>query len=102
VETIEESERKMAHYPGSVTSVKVRQGASIARGTTIDEYLGQSDVDLLYENWQAGWPEPLAFSGGVKAVTCEMVLEVPFADFKKVFKKRAQQIYDVAKRNATR
>jgi hypothetical protein len=79
------------------------QGTSYARGTTIDEYL-PGDLNVkLYEKWQPEWPEVLKFSGGITAITCEMVLEVPEKELTRVFgKKDATEILEVAKRNTGR
>jgi hypothetical protein len=82
---------------------RVRSGASLARGTTIDEYLPEDDCKVLYEKWQDGWPEPLMFSGGVRAITCEMVLEVPVKELNRVLgRSKAATIYEVSKNNAAR
>jgi hypothetical protein len=92
----------MSKFPGTVTKVKIRQGASLARGMTIDGHLAGTDKALLYEKWLPDWPKPLEFRGGITAITCEMVLKVPFDEFKKVYKRRAKDIYEVAERNAAR
>lgn len=86
-----------------VTKTFIRQGASLARGTTIDEYLSEKDCKVLYSGWQKNWPEPLEFHGGITAITCEMVLEVPEKEFvKSIGKAVGTRIYDVARRNAGR
>jgi len=83
-----------------------RSGTSIARGTTIDEYLSEEDNQKLYDLWQPSWPEPFQFSGGITAITCEMVLELPQDEFIAAFGKskkgqeQAARILDIAKRNA--
>ncbi len=85
------------------TGTTYRQGKSNAIGTIIDGYLEQSENDLLYARWKSEWPEPLAFSGGIKAITCEMILEIPEEDLVKALgKKRAGQFLQVAKANAGR
>lgn len=100
----------MQGYGGVVT---YRQGLSIARGTTIDEYLSESDNDALYAVWKEreDWPEPYKFSGGVWAVTCEMIQEVPESDFINAFSRKygkrkgkeiAQRVLDVVAVNAGR
>lgn len=86
-----------------VTKRTIRAGGSYAIGTIVDEYLTEDQNAALYEKWQPGWPEPLAFSGGLKAITCEMILEVPQEDFTKfIGKKVAPQILEIAARNAGR
>lgn len=87
-------------YPGNITSTFIRQGASLARGTTIDGYLTEEDAQLLYKNWRDRWEKPLEFQGGVTAITCEMVLDLPEKELKAVYgKEAAQRIIDAAKRN---
>lgn len=82
---------------------KVRQGASLARGTTIDEYLSQETCDALYEKWSPEWAEPLMFSGGIRAITCEMVVDVPKSELVKVYgKAKGNEIYAAAENNAAR
>jgi hypothetical protein len=87
----------------------ITKGLSIARGTTIDAYLLPEDCEVLYEKWQETWPEPFRFSGGITAITCEMVLEVPEDELravlggrKKVEKERPGRILEVAKINGGR
>lgn len=87
----------------------VTQGLSFARGTTIDEYLSAKDCAALYEKWQKDWPELYRFRGGITAITCEMVLEVPEAAFRKVYggrgnedRGRPDRILEIARRNAGR
>lgn len=78
------------------------QRIDTARGTDIDGYLPEDLVDVLYEKWQASWPTPLEFAGGIKSVTCEMVLEVPKGELFKTFGPRnGKMIYDVALRNGS-
>lgn len=90
----------MAKNSAAVPTFSIARGASLARGTTIDAYLSETDNDLLYEKWSDEWEYPLEFSGGVKAITCEMVVAVPFKEFKKIFGRRAADIYAAAERNA--
>jgi len=96
----------MKTYPGTVTSTFIRQGASQAIGTIIDGHLADGDITLLYEMWAADWPAPLEFSGGVKAITCEQVMEVGEAQFVEAFGKKnteaARRIFGVARNNAGR
>jgi len=92
----------MQNYAGAVTKINIVKGASLARGTTIDGYLQPTDAQLLYNTWKPGWPEMLEFSGAIKAVTCEMVLEIPEDEFLKTVGGAAgRRILDVAKRNAS-
>jgi hypothetical protein len=93
----------MAVLPRNVATITIRQGGSYARGTTIDEYLTQEDCAVLYEKWQADWPEPFQFHGGITAINCEMVLEVPEKELNHVFgKKRTARILEIAHNNAGR
>lgn len=78
----------------------VRQGSSYARGTTIDGFLSEEDCSFLYTAWKKSWPEPLKFHGGVTAITCEMVLQVPEKELKEVLGTHADAIIEVSKRNA--
>ena len=95
-----------------VTKTYYRCGTSFARGTTIDAYLfidekeGIDDSKLLYEIWGKGqpdWPEWLVFPGNFMAITAEMILEVPEADFIAAFKagsrgREATKLAEAAKR----
>lgn len=101
----------MTMYNGMPVKFSYRQGTSIARGTTIDEYLTQEQCEALYKLWEQHpeWPEIYRFSGGITAISCEMVLEVPNDDFVKAFKKynaqgvaMAKAILTVAEANAGR
>ena len=59
--------------------------------------------ETLYEAWRADWPEPYDFKNGIKAITAEMILEVPEKNFKRVFgHKIANRILEAARRNAGR
>lgn len=92
----------MQSYPATVSKLTIVKGASLARGTTIDEYLQPADAQLLYNAWKPGWPEPLGFAGGITAITCEMVLEVPEDEFNKAMGGSAgKRIYKVARQNAS-
>lgn len=80
----------------------VSQGASYARGTGIDPFLSEKEIDVLYKKWNPGWPEKNVFQGGVEEITCEMVLNVPEAELRKEFgAKMAAHLMDVAKHNAS-
>lgn len=89
-------------------NVFITQGASHALGTIIDGYLSANETELLLSIWKKEWTEPLAFSGGEKAITCEMILEVPETEFiqafgtKKANKELAARILATAKNNAGR
>lgn len=75
----------------------------ISMGTFIDGYLTQEEITALYESWLPYWPEPLQFRGNQKQITCEMVLEVPAADLKRVYKKTlSEKLISVATANAGR
>jgi hypothetical protein len=88
--------------PLEITGYTVRVGRTFARGTDIDAYLEENEVKALYERWKPAWPTPLEFSGGIKAITCEMVLEVPEKEFRSTFRKMADHILEAAKRNVGR
>jgi hypothetical protein len=84
-------------------TLSYRWNLSIARGTTIDAYLGADDVRELYTGWRSSWPEPFVFSGGEEAITCEMVLEVPEQELAEEYTKaRARRILEAAKKNGGR
>jgi len=70
-----------------VTSTHITQGASFARGTTVDEYLSDGDCMKLYASWLPAWPDKLTFSGGVTAITVELINEVPVKELTKVYGK---------------
>lgn len=83
--------------------IKIRQGASLAKGTVIDGYLEQSEIDTLYMRWRSAWPTPLEYPGGVLAITCEMVLEVPESELIQALgKKLGTRILEVSRVNAGR
>ncbi len=86
-----------------VTKLYYRQGTRFARGTTIDSYLEEEDCEILYDRWQDSWPEPYVFSGGIKAITAEMILEVPIKELNSALHHtRAKRILKAAKENAAR
>lgn len=77
----------------------IRQGGSIARGTTIDAYLSEEDNAMLYEAWDKSWAEPYEFHGGIKAISAEMIVEVPEDEFLGVFRSkfgRKKSVQDAA------
>jgi len=71
--------------PGSVFTKFYRQGKSYAIGTIIDAYLDDKTCSALYSKWKKNWPAPLEFQGGESAITCEMILDIPSAEFLKVY-----------------
>lgn len=86
---------------GAHNPVVIRQGASFARGVLIDGFLSYNDVVILYERWKESWPEPEQHRGDEEAITCEMILEVPEEELKKVYGKlRAGRLLEVARRRA--
>jgi hypothetical protein len=94
---IEVSESEMMAF---ISKTKIRQGASYFPGTTIDGYLQEDEIAVLYEKWEPTWPEPLVFQGGVTAITCEKILEVDAKDIRMVYgKKLANRLLEVAERN---
>lgn len=86
--------------PGSVTSRFYRQGASYAMGTIIDAYLDDATCSKLYSKWKKSWPAPLEFRGGLTAITCEMVLDVPSEEFVKVYGGLSETILAAARSNS--
>jgi hypothetical protein len=88
--------------------VSYRSGQSYAIGTIIDGYLTKDEEERLYAGWQTGdpdWPQPLVFQGGVTAITCEMVLEVPETKFNRAYGKGGKAFGDrmreISKRHAS-
>lgn len=79
-------------FPAAITKVYRSQGGSYAIGTIIDGYLSQEEIDQLYAIWKSDWPEPLVFQGGVKAITCEMILEVPKDIFIAAFGRKKNRV----------
>lgn len=67
--------------------VSIRSGLSFARGVAMEQYISLEDELVLHERWKSTWPVPLMFSGGVKSVTCEMINEVPKAEFTRTYGK---------------
>lgn len=65
--------------------VRVRSGASYARGRDIDMYISETDTVVLYKRWRKDWPELISLRGGVESVTCEMILEIPRNALVKVY-----------------
>jgi hypothetical protein len=75
-------------YGKHVSGVSYRQGQSYAIGTIIDGWLTKEDETKLYSGWDRedpDWPSPLMFAGGVEAITCEKVLQVPTKKFNSVY-----------------
>jgi hypothetical protein len=62
----------------------IRQGASFARGSLVDGFIDDKDCETLYRKWSTKWQEPEQHRGGEVAITCEMIRDVPEAEFKKV------------------
>lgn len=86
-----------------VTNTFIRQGISIARGTTIDEYLTEADCERLYSRWDKKWEaQPIEAKGGIKIISCEMVLEIPEEAFIKSMGTPGKRIRAIALRNAGR
>ena len=83
-----------------ITSTFRRAGGSYSRGTVIDGYLSDEDIQKLYEKWDIEWGEPLEFQGGTKGITCEMVLEAPKTKFKEIMGAAGKRILDAAQVNA--
>lgn len=75
----------------TVTRVEYHRGLSYARGTTIDAYISPEACEALYQIWKPEWPEKLEFPGKVYAITAEMILEVPEAEFLAAFRKERKQ-----------
>lgn len=81
----------------SPISVSYRSGTSFSRGLTIDSLLKTEDAQVLYERWDNKWGEPLEFQGGAKAITCDMVAEVPLDKLVRVYgKARAERLIKAA------
>lgn len=91
-------------------TIMYRSGTSFFSGTLIDGYLIPEDEKALYNVWEVNpsWPAPLEYQGGVKAITCEMVLEVAEPEFLAAFgktkasKEQAARIRKAANENAER
>lgn len=87
---------------GGISSVRIRQNTSFARGTTIDEYLQEADNAALYEKWSPEWEDKLEFPGKIYAITAEMIVDVPETEFVKVLgRTRGPRIYKIAKETAS-
>jgi hypothetical protein len=91
----------MMAYPASIVSTRYRQGASYARGTSIDPLIDEETRQKLYVEWQPGWPDKLEFPGGEYDITCEMILQVPDHELAGIFGKRvAARLREIARNGA--
>lgn len=78
-------------------AVSIRSGTSFARGVALEQYISKEDADILHDRWKDDWPERLAFQGGIKSVTCEMLLQVPIGQLTRTYgKTRAHAWYELA------
>ena len=88
---------------GNVDKGKIsfRQGTSYARGAAIDLFLEDTEIVALYDKWKSDeWGEPLGFSGGIVAITCDMVSRVPLQSLVSAYgKKLAARLSEVAAKN---
>ena len=70
-----------------VTKIKVRRHVSSARGTPIDGYLDDRDIEKLYDKWDDSWGVPFRFRGGIESITAEIIMGAPISEMKKVYGK---------------
>lgn len=75
----------------TVTQTRYRSHTRIAVGTVVDGYLDEDETEKVYKRWKDSWPEQLAFSGNQKAVTFEMIREIPQAQLNRTFGKKLGQ-----------
>jgi hypothetical protein len=84
-----------------VTKVTRRSGTSFARGVAVEQYLRGEEEKILHSRWRSEWGLPLSFQGGIRSVTCEMLLGVPLVELVKTYgKKRAAMLREIASRHA--
>lgn len=88
----------------NVQGYRIRANSGFVRERTIDPFL-PNDSELikeLYEKWDSEeWEEPLTFQGGVRGITCEMILRTPLSKLGKVYgPKKAAFLVEVARRSA--
>jgi len=83
--------------PLTVETTRYRQGTKLAIGTIIDGYLTDEESEKVYTRWNKEWPEMLAFPGNQKAVTFEMIREIPRNQLNRAFgPKFASKLVDMA------
>lgn len=88
------------------TKIRIRAGSAYAMDQSIDPFLEDEEIKVLYENWQKEWPITEA-QGGVVIITCDHILEVGCEELKKAFKGNSQygkpfreKLIRVAQRNS--
>ena len=69
--------------------------------TTIDGWLTDDEIEILYKRWKNSWPEMVEHPGDVWAITCERVKQVPQAQLNRTYGKvRGQKFMRIAEENA--
>lgn len=80
-----------------------RANTGFIRERTIDMSLNDEELlSEIYDKWDAEkWEEPLTFQGGVRGITCEMILRVPLSELGKVYgAERASFLVEIARKGA--
>ena len=72
------------------------------RSPDVDGFLLNGDTEILYGRWKdEEWGAPIQLSGGIKSITCDMVVEIGFQNLTKVYGvRRAKRILEASKRGA--
>jgi hypothetical protein len=88
------------------TKIRIRAGSSYAMDQSIDPFLEDEEVEVLYDSWLKEWPI-IEAQGGVKIITCDHILEVGCEGLKEAFKGNSrygksfrEKLIKIAKRNS--
>jgi hypothetical protein len=75
-----------------VSAINVRQNSSFTLDAVIDGFLTEKDCEKLYARYveaerKYGWPEIYRLQANELMLTCEQIIEIPEAEFTKVYGK---------------
>ena len=84
-------------------TVRTRGIPIVTQDKAVDNYITEKDLAVVYDRWGEGvnkykWEEPLAFQGGVKSITVDMIKRTPVKELEKLFyKTRTKRILEAIK-----
>lgn len=84
----------------TVTKVVQVQGVRVpVVSASMDRFLEDEDLMILYERWQENWPAPVGLRGGGVLIRTNMVREVDWKELSTTYgPKRAKLYRDIAER----
>jgi hypothetical protein len=92
--------KRLEKIMNNMYTITQENAPTVMQETVIDGWLTEEDIELLYERWKSSWPIPLEFSGGVKGITCEAVMQVPTSQLNRTFGKvRGTKLRKIAEEN---